>query len=141
MANIHPATDENVYQIKRWLGVNEAPEGEATLKMGEAALMRNFSVTAGGALKKRAGSANVAGLLNDYVINEDELSPEILLTELNKSTATFNMYPAVEVDGVGNLTLTGIAVAVSKASSADYIGYYFMSPDGLVHKFTGVTNG
>ena len=47
MAQIVTNVQERIYQIKRWLGVNEAQEGEASLKMGEAAVMRNFKVTAG----------------------------------------------------------------------------------------------
>lgn len=59
MAQIISPASEAVYQIKKWLGVNEAQEGEASLKMGEAAVMRNFKVTDGGALKKgRAAAAS-----------------------------------------------------------------------------------
>ena len=71
MAQIVTNVQERIYQIKRWLGVNEAQEGEASLKMGEAALMRNFKVTAGGALKKRAGSRNIAGLMSGYTVEVD----------------------------------------------------------------------
>ena len=53
MAKVQAAANEKIYQIKRWLGVNQALEGEASLKIGEAADMRNFKVTAGGALQKR----------------------------------------------------------------------------------------
>ena len=55
MAKVQAAANEKIYQIKRWLGVNQALEGEASLKIGEAADMRNFKVTAGGALQKRGG--------------------------------------------------------------------------------------
>lgn len=61
MAQIITSVSEAVYQIKKWLGVNEALEGEASLKMGEAALMRNFKVTAGGALKNARAAEALPG--------------------------------------------------------------------------------
>ena len=57
MASVNTNVSESVYQIKQWKGVNEAQEGEASLEMGEAAVMRNFKVTAGGALGQRSGTA------------------------------------------------------------------------------------
>ena len=60
MARVTTNIAESVYQIKRWRGVNEAQEGEASLEMGEAAVMRNFKVTAGGALQKRGGAGGRA---------------------------------------------------------------------------------
>ena len=46
MARVPTNISESVYQIKQWKGVNEAQEGEASLEMGEAAVMRNFKVRA-----------------------------------------------------------------------------------------------
>jgi len=55
MANITGAADERVFQIQKWLGLNENPDGDTKLKMGEAADMRNFRVTRDGNLQKRPG--------------------------------------------------------------------------------------
>ena len=55
MARITGAADEKVFQIQRWLGLNENPDGDTKLKMGEAAEMRNFRVTRDGNLQKRPG--------------------------------------------------------------------------------------
>ena len=66
MAKIQTNVSESVFSVKRWRGVNEAEEGEAALKNGEGAVCRNFRVTSGGALKKRNGSKNVAGLMSGY---------------------------------------------------------------------------
>lgn len=55
MANITGAADEQVFQILRWLGLNENPDGDTKLKMGEAAEMRNFRVTRDSNLQKRPG--------------------------------------------------------------------------------------
>ncbi len=139
MAQIITSVSEAVYQIKKWLGVNEALEGEASLKMGEAALMRNFKVTAGGALKKRAGSRNIAGLMSGYTAEVDTGTTSVLLTETGQSTAALSMYPGIEVDSVGGITLTGEAAEVTNGNQAEHLGWYYRAGDGAVYKFTGVT--
>lgn len=139
MAQIITSVSEAVYQIKKWLGVNEALEGEASLKMGEAALMRNFKVTAGGALKKRAGSRNIAGLMSGYTAEVDTGITSVLLTETGQSTAALTMYPGIEVDSVGGITLTGEAAEVTNENQAEHLGWYYRAGDGAVYKFTGVT--
>lgn len=139
MAQIITSVSEAVYQIKKWLGVNEALEGEASLKMGEAALMRNFKVTAGGALKKRAGSRNIAGLMSGYTAEVDTGTTSVLLTEAGQSTAALTMYPGIEVDSVGGITLTGESAEVTNENQAEHLGWYYRAGDGAVYKFTGVT--
>ena len=139
MAQIITSVSEAVYQIKKWLGVNEALEGEASLKMGEAAIMRNFKVTAGGALKKRAGSRNIAGLMSGYTAEVDTGITSVLLTETGQSTAALTMYPGIEVDSVGGITLTGEAAEVTNGNQAEHLGWYYRAGDGAVYKFTGVT--
>ena len=139
MAQIITSVSEAVYQIKKWLGVNEALEGEASLKMGEAALMRNFKVTAGGALKKRAGSRNIAGLMSGYTAEVDTGTTSVLLTETGQSTAALTMYPGIEVDRVGGITLTGESAEVTNENQAEHLGWYYRAGDGAVYKFTGVT--
>ena len=139
MAQIITSVREGIYQIKRWLGVNEAQEGEASLKMGEAAVMRNFKVTAGGALKKRAGSRNIAGLMSGYTAEVDTGTTSVLLTETGQSTAALTMYPGIEVDSVGGITLTGESAEVTNGNQAEHLGWYYRAGDGAVYKFTGVT--
>ena len=145
MAQIITSVSEAVYQIKKWLGVNEALEGEASLKMGEAALMRNFKVTAGGALKKRAGSRNIAGRLSrdpapgGHTAEVDTGTTSVLLTETGQSTAALTMYPGIEVDSVGGITLTGESAEVTNGNQAEHLGWYYRAGDGAVYKFTGVT--
>lgn len=56
MANITGSASEKVFQIQKWLGLNENPDGDTKLKMGEAAAMRNFRVTRDGNLQKRPGT-------------------------------------------------------------------------------------
>lgn len=138
MAKIETNTSENIFQIKNWLGVNEAPEGEARLKQGEAAAMRNFQITAGGALRKRPGSMNVAGLMNSYVV---EVDTEIttLLQETETSTASFTLYSQAMADSVGNITLSGESVTVTNANADSYVGWYYQDDDGNIWQFAGVS--
>lgn len=62
MARISSASSENIFQIKKWLGLNENPDGDISLKMGEASEMRNFRITADGHLQKRPGYKTVLSL-------------------------------------------------------------------------------
>lgn len=55
MANIKAATEEKIVSIQKWLGLNQAGDGDTHLKTGEASEMVNFRVTNDGALKKRPG--------------------------------------------------------------------------------------
>lgn len=59
MANITGSASEKVFQIQKWLGLNENPDGDTKLKMGEAAAMRNFKVTRDGNLQKRPGTRSM----------------------------------------------------------------------------------
>lgn len=59
MATITAASDEKVFAIRRWLGLNQSGEGATQLKLGEASEMTNFRVTPDGVLKKRPGRKTV----------------------------------------------------------------------------------
>ncbi len=138
MAKVNTNVSESVYQIKRWKGVNEAQEGEASLEMGEAAVMRNFKVTAGGALQKRGGSVNVAGLLNSYTVEVDTDNPAGLFTEYGSSVRQLTMYPGVQVDSMGALSLTGEPVTVTEENADSYEGYYYRHSSGDIYRFEGL---
>ena len=138
MATVNTNVSESVYQITQWKGVNEAQEGEASLEMGEAAVMRNFKVTAGGALQKRGGSVNVAGLLNSYTVEVDEDNPQVLFTENGSSTLSLTMYPGVSANDMGVLELTGTPVTVTEDNADSYEGYYYKHSNGNVYRFEGV---
>ena len=57
MATINATTNEKIYSIKKWLGLNQSPDGDTKLKYGEAAVMRNWRVTRDGNLRRRPGTA------------------------------------------------------------------------------------
>ena len=65
MARITGSANERVFQIKAWGGLNENPDGDTKLKMGEAAAMRNFRITRDGNLQRRPGSREISSLLTD----------------------------------------------------------------------------
>lgn len=62
MANIRTGGDGSVYAVRRFLGLNENPDGDTELKAGEAAVMRNFRVTREGSLQIRPGYAPICTL-------------------------------------------------------------------------------
>ena len=138
MATVPTNISEAVYQIKRWKGVNEALEGEASLEMGEAAVMRNFKVTAGGALQKRGGSVNVAGLLSSYTVTVDAENPQVLYTENGSSSLALTMYPGVQADDMGALEPTGTPVLVTEENADEHEGWYYMDGLGRCFRFEGI---
>lgn len=56
MATITAVTNEKIYPIKKWLGLNQNPDGDTKLKYGEAAVMENWRVTRDGNLRRRPGT-------------------------------------------------------------------------------------
>lgn len=117
---------ERIFNISNWRGVNEAPEGEARLKLGEAAVMRNFCVTSGGALKKRPGSRNVAGLLAKYSAEVREGSRLLLITDKGLSDG-YPMYPRMMADDAGTVRTSGSPVTVTSETAAAHKGYFYES--------------
>lgn len=71
MAKISANTNEKVYSIPKWLGLNEHPDGLTGLKMGEACTMDNWRITRDGHLKRRPNTALLKGLRQSYQLEED----------------------------------------------------------------------
>lgn len=134
MARIRGKSGDKVYKISRFLGVNEAEEGQATLKSGEAAFMKNFRITEGGALQKRGGTAVVAGLLSAYTVQEGQ--EEVLYAELGPSARSFVMYPTAEIDSGGRLVTKGEAFNMNNENYSEHIGSYYIK-NGEIYKFLG----
>lgn len=75
MASIKASEGESIYRLEKWLGLNESPDGDTGLKLGEAAVMRNFRVTRENHLQLRPGytavctlgTTTVRGLWSGYV--------------------------------------------------------------------------
>ena len=76
-----------------------------------------FTITSGGALKKRNGSKTVAGLAAEYTVQIAE-EDEILFTETGMSDMELELYPRVEASSMGFLSLEGEPVTVSGTAEA-----------------------
>ena len=68
MATITATTNEKIFPIKRWLGLNQSRDGDTKLKMGEAAVMENWRVTRDGNLRRRPGTELLETLGNSEVM-------------------------------------------------------------------------
>ncbi len=138
MARVN-ASGVRLQSIGRFLGLNEAPDGDSGIRKGEAVEMSNFKITDGGALQVRGGTKDVAGLLenNDYAITVSA-APETLFTNVNEATSTFTAYPTVGVSANGTLSLSGTPVSVNYDNRSGYRHYYYRKPDGVIYKFDGV---
>lgn len=82
MAEIKAATNEKVFQITAFRGLNQNPDGDTKLKLGEASEMVNFRITRDGNLQRRPGTKTlvdletenpVKGLWNGYVNGHEYL--------------------------------------------------------------------
>lgn len=123
------------YSIRKWRGVNECPDGDAGLKDGEAAAMRNFRVTDGGALKKRPGTKNIVGLSTGYVLSFGQTGA--VLVEMNAANKTFTAYPTCQAESDGSIKMTGTAAEVNFDNAPDHEDYFF-SHDGFVYRLRRV---
>lgn len=54
--------DVNILKIQKFLGLNENPDGDTTLKNGEMAEMRNFRITQDNHLQIRPGAQSISSL-------------------------------------------------------------------------------
>ena len=59
MAKFVAKTNDSVYKIGKFLGINENPDGDTGLKMGEASEMLNWRITKDNHLQLRPGYAQV----------------------------------------------------------------------------------
>lgn len=62
MPQIQSGNDTTILKIKSFLGLNENPDGDTTLKIGEMAEMRNFRITHDRHLQIRPGTKTVLSL-------------------------------------------------------------------------------
>ncbi len=113
MATITGANNEKVYSIPKWLGLNEHPDGDTRLKLGEAAKMVNWKITRDGNLKRRPGQEFFAGLNETYeiAISEDV----VLVCDSLPGSETVPVYSsATAMAPAGTVTLVGMAGVVEK---------------------------
>lgn len=133
MAKITGQTEEKIFQIKEWGGLNENPDGDTKLKMGEAAEMRNFRVTRDGNLQRRPGLALLKGLMQSYSLEVSETAEVVRTDEVYSSQLT--MFPTATASPDGFVELSGEAVVVTSNNAADYAGYYWRYTDDFNYQF------
>ena len=59
MSTIRATSNEGVYKLEKFLGLNENPDGDTKLKMGEASKCNNWKITRDRNLQRRPGSKTV----------------------------------------------------------------------------------
>ena len=123
MAKLTAGISEAYYAVKSWKGVNENPDGDTNLRDGEAATMRNFRITDGGALRKRPGSAVVAGLLASYSVSVG--TEELAREEIGESKFSTKAYSGVTANDNGELVFTGDAVDLNIETQESCVGLYY----------------
>ena len=113
MATINGVRTDKVYSIPKWLGMNEHPDGDTRLKIGEAAKMVNWKITRDGNLKRRPGLEFFAGLNEDYKISiSDDV---VLISDELKATDVVQAYTAATAMAPpGTVTMIGAAGVVEK---------------------------
>lgn len=89
MATITGGVNEKVFAIPKWLGLNEHPDGDTRLKIGEASKMVNWKITRDGNLKRRPGTDFVTGLCSSYTVN---VGINLLPLGAYTATDTLNLY-------------------------------------------------
>lgn len=62
MSTISSTSNEAVYRIEQFLGLNENPDGDVKLKFGEASVCRNWKVTRDKNLQRRPGTHTIYAL-------------------------------------------------------------------------------
>lgn len=123
MATIQGKTDEKVYRILKWLGLNENPDGDTKLELGEAAAMRNFRVTRDGNLQRRPGLDMVKGVMGSYHLQEGE--PETAKTD-EKVCSQLRMHQSVTATADGFVQPSEDVTVVDFDNWAEYVGYYWV---------------
>ena len=105
MATISARTSDKVFTVAKWYGLNEHPDGDTRLRMGEASQMVNWRVTRDGNLKLRPGQEFVAGLGGTY-----EAVMDSTLKIIGQFTATdiLILYSGIsDTSNPGTLVVTG----------------------------------
>lgn len=126
MATISAATNEKVYSIPKWLGLNEHPDGDTRLKIGEAAKMVNWKITRDGNLKRRPGTEFIVGLADSYVVSRSNV---LTMLGTYKASDKFTVYEQASASAVpGKITVTTGEGTVNRGV---HVGPYATVEDGI----------
>lgn len=119
MATITGKTQEKVFSLKQWGGLNENPDGDTKLKLGEASVMTNWKVTRDGNLKRRPGSEFVSGIATVYVKSVASVPMSI------PADGEIRLFEQLYVTATGHIELRGESASATPANASEYIGWYF----------------
>lgn len=138
MAKISGGSDEKVFRIQSFLGLNESPDGDTKLKLGEAAAMRNFKITRDKSLQKRPGMEMVGSMTPGYIITLGKVTDVVITDEDGSVEVT--LYQHVTLDGN---TIVGVGEPVT-VGSINVIGgecnnFFYQAEDGTWYKIYDVT--
>lgn len=136
MARISSATNEKIFQLKSFLGLNQNPDGDTKLKLGEAAEMRNFIITRDGNLQRRAGTLTIKGLATQYVLSVASETTDVIIDAAEGTK--LKMQPVAGISD-GLIVLSGDEVSVSYFNAALYTDYYWRRDASHVWKLKSVT--
>lgn len=138
MAEIKASSDEKVFRIQEFFGLNENADGDTKLKLGEASVMRNFKVTRDRSLQKRPGMEMVGSMTPDHIITLDNVT-EPIITD-NDGTAEAVVYPYVNLNGTTIVGLgTPATIDSNDAANGDYDNWFYQAEDGTWYKLYDAT--
>lgn len=138
MASIGAATSEKIFQLKQFYGLNENPDGDTKLKLGEAAAMKNWRVTRDGNLQRRPGTLTIKGLAKEYSLDVSTAAETVISAA--SEHMKLKMYPeAGVVDGL--VSLSGEGVNVDCTNAAANTGLYWRRDASHVWKLADCTKG
>lgn len=141
MAEIRSATTKS-FHIDKWLGLNEAQDGDGRLKYGEASQCRNWRVTKDGTLRRRPGSRTLFSLPGAVrCLWSGQVGTESVFLAATSSSlyrlepggeepsliGTFQTAPAVSIFGFG-----GLAYVLTGAEYKVFDGEDLQDVDGYV---------
>lgn len=146
MAKITGENSYSIFQIKRWLGLNESPAGDTALKMGEASAMRNFRITREGHLQIRPGYSAVCilqdgepvqGIWCGYVDNEFHLLAACGGQVWDIDIDTWNAESIGDIDE-GKVFFFGFAGNVYMLTGNEYYCWDGSGPVSVVNGYTPI---
>lgn len=127
MAQIRGTTQEKIFQLKAWGGLNENPDGDTKLKIGEASVMTNWKVTRDGNMKRRPGSEFVSDIYSARSIVYAESS---IPTGTAESLTVYTIARTDSLTGeanTGRIILAGTSSTITLADISGLSGdvYYW----------------
>lgn len=131
MASIGAATRKS-FRIDKWLGLHEAPDGDAKLRYGEASLAENWRVTLDGNLRRRPGthtelslSGSVKCLWSGFVSDTEMLlaAASGALWNLTETSGVWSAQNLGAITTTGTVSIFGFSGKAYVLTGAEYMVY------------------